>query len=368
MARGHAEAVMPLIARVMDAADAEFAELDRIAVTVGPGSFTGLRVGISAARGIALAAGRPAIGLSTLSALRRPPRSPTTTPSVAAIDARNEQVYFQVFGPNGARWSRRGSPRARAVRAVPVGPDAIVGSGRCWSRRPGRADAAAAPVPRIRRRPTSAGSRGSAPPRRRSRPAQAALSAPARCAAAGRRPPAAPMIGMLARLFGRGEPALSRSRRHATRQRLAALHARLVPSRLERRRIRAAAPRPQRDRAPRRPSGRERCRLHPVAARRGRGRDPFDRGRVVGAGKGWRGAARSASAPPGRLGVRAVFLEVDRRQRASAPALCACRLPRGRPAGGYYPQVRAARRWCCGRDLVGCERSPIPGMTRSELP
>src|SRR6201985_323120 len=67
MARGHAEAVMPLIARVMDLAEIEFSELDRIAVTTGPGSFTGLRVGIAAARGIALASGKPAIGLSTLS-------------------------------------------------------------------------------------------------------------------------------------------------------------------------------------------------------------------------------------------------------------------------------------------------------------
>ena len=71
MVRGHAEAVMPLIARVMDAAALEFAELDRIAVTTGPGSFTGLRVGIAAARGIALAAGKPAIGLTTLRRLRR---------------------------------------------------------------------------------------------------------------------------------------------------------------------------------------------------------------------------------------------------------------------------------------------------------
>ena len=49
MLRGHAEAVMPLIARVMDAGRCEFSDLDRIAVTVGPGSFTGLRVGIAAA-------------------------------------------------------------------------------------------------------------------------------------------------------------------------------------------------------------------------------------------------------------------------------------------------------------------------------
>src|ERR1700756_5492377 len=66
MLRGHAEAVMPLIARVMDRAATEFDELDRIAVTVGPGSFTGLRVGIAAARGLALAARKPAVGLSTL--------------------------------------------------------------------------------------------------------------------------------------------------------------------------------------------------------------------------------------------------------------------------------------------------------------
>src|SRR2546430_11003896 len=91
MLRGHAEAIMPLIARVMDAAFVDFALLDRIAVTVGPGSFTGLRVGIAAARGIALAAGKPAIGLSTLSALAAPhvaSRSERTI--IAAIDARNE--------------------------------------------------------------------------------------------------------------------------------------------------------------------------------------------------------------------------------------------------------------------------------------
>ena len=131
MVRGHAEAVMPLIARVMDAARSEFNDLDRIAVTVGPGSFTGLRVGISAARGIALAAGKPAIGLSTLSALAAPhvaARSGDTI--IAAIDARNEQVYFQVFAPNGVTVVTPRLDRVRAaVRAVPVGPTVITGSG-----------------------------------------------------------------------------------------------------------------------------------------------------------------------------------------------------------------------------------------------
>ena len=131
MMRGHAEAVMPLIARVMDAARCEFVELNRIAVTVGPGSFTGLRVGISAARGIALAAAKPAIGLSTLSALAAPHVAARTGDTIiAAIDARNEQVYFQVFAPNGVTVVTPRLDRVRAaVRAVPVGPTVITGSG-----------------------------------------------------------------------------------------------------------------------------------------------------------------------------------------------------------------------------------------------
>src|SRR5215470_7719038 len=72
MKRGHAEALMPLIARVMMQSRLSFAALDRIAVTTGPGSFTGLRVGLSAARGLALAAQKPAVGLTTLSAYAAP--------------------------------------------------------------------------------------------------------------------------------------------------------------------------------------------------------------------------------------------------------------------------------------------------------
>src|SRR3954454_21062949 len=102
MQRGHAEALMPLIARVMDAAAIEFKELDRIAVTTGPGSFTGLRVGISAARGLALAADKPVIGLTTLAAFAaaiigqsRP------APVISAIDARHDHVYFQIVAGDG---------------------------------------------------------------------------------------------------------------------------------------------------------------------------------------------------------------------------------------------------------------------------
>src|SRR5918996_4173723 len=102
MERGHAEALMPLLARVMQKADMPYAALDRIGVTTGPGSFTGLRVGISAARGIALAAGKPALGLSTLAAYAAPLIAKNdSVPVLAVIDARHDQVYAQVFGVGG---------------------------------------------------------------------------------------------------------------------------------------------------------------------------------------------------------------------------------------------------------------------------
>jgi tRNA threonylcarbamoyladenosine biosynthesis protein TsaB len=131
MVRGHAEAVMPLIARVMDQAGVDFANLDRIAVTTGPGSFTGLRVGISAARGIALAAGKPAVGLSTLAGFAAPHIAENDSTSVVAvIDARHEHVYLQVFGIGGKTVvPPRIASLREAVRAATTGPVRIVGSG-----------------------------------------------------------------------------------------------------------------------------------------------------------------------------------------------------------------------------------------------
>jgi tRNA threonylcarbamoyladenosine biosynthesis protein TsaB len=103
MKRGHAEALMPLIARVMKASGVAFAALDRIAVTTGPGSFTGLRVGLSAARGIALAAGKPVVGVTTLTAYAAPVVSESgEQPVISAIDARHDHVYFQVVSGNGS--------------------------------------------------------------------------------------------------------------------------------------------------------------------------------------------------------------------------------------------------------------------------
>src|SRR5579872_1293893 len=103
MKRGHAEALMPLIGRVMGDAGTGFADLERIAVTTGPGSFTGLRVGLSAARGIALAADKPVVGVTTLGAYAAPAVSRNDGhPIVCAIDARHDHVYLQVVGGDGS--------------------------------------------------------------------------------------------------------------------------------------------------------------------------------------------------------------------------------------------------------------------------
>src|SRR6516164_10556034 len=119
MKRGHAEALMPLIARIMKQSGLPFAALDRVAVTTGPGSFTGLRVGLSAARGIALAANRPVVGLTTLSAYAAPVvGEDVENPVVSAIDARHDQVYFQVVGGDGSSLVEpRVGPIAEALEA-----------------------------------------------------------------------------------------------------------------------------------------------------------------------------------------------------------------------------------------------------------
>lgn len=130
MKRGHAEALMPMIARVMQSADLAFTSLDRIAVTVGPGSFTGLRVGISAARGFALAAKRPAVGLTTLSAYAAAIVGQSgPAPVISAIDARHDHVYFQIVAGEGSRLVRPAIvPIDEAIAASQFGAPHLVGN------------------------------------------------------------------------------------------------------------------------------------------------------------------------------------------------------------------------------------------------
>jgi tRNA threonylcarbamoyl adenosine modification protein YeaZ len=107
--RGHAEQLMGMIDAVMADAGLALADLDRIAVTVGPGSFTGLRIGIAAARGLALVVGCPAIGIGTLAVHAEAARTIAgARPVLALLDARRDELYGQVFAAGGGE---RGPPR-----------------------------------------------------------------------------------------------------------------------------------------------------------------------------------------------------------------------------------------------------------------
>lgn len=93
MARGHQERLAPMAQAVMAAAGLPFSRLQRIGATVGPGSFTGLRVGVAFAKGLASALGVPAVGIGSLEALAA--EAPGLV--AAVIDARRDQLYLQVF-------------------------------------------------------------------------------------------------------------------------------------------------------------------------------------------------------------------------------------------------------------------------------
>jgi tRNA threonylcarbamoyladenosine biosynthesis protein TsaB len=101
--RGHAERVFGMITATMDAAGLGYDDLDRIAVTIGPGSFTGLRVGVAAARGLALVVGCPIVGIGTLAVHAEAARELAgAVPVLAVLDARRDEVYGQRFTADGA--------------------------------------------------------------------------------------------------------------------------------------------------------------------------------------------------------------------------------------------------------------------------
>jgi tRNA threonylcarbamoyl adenosine modification protein YeaZ len=134
MERGHAEALMPLIERITAGEGGSgqgMAGVDRIAVTVGPGSYTGLRVGISAARALGLALGKPVVGVTTLSALAAPLVGRDTGRLItAAIDARHGSVYVTVLNCEGKPVVTPKLASLRdAARAIGAGPASLVGSG-----------------------------------------------------------------------------------------------------------------------------------------------------------------------------------------------------------------------------------------------
>ncbi len=121
MATGQAERLFPALGELLARARASYADLSRIAVTTGPGSFTGLRIGLSAARGLGLALNVPVLGIPSLLALSLAARC---TPATVLLDARRGEAYVQSFsGP-----------------AIPVGAPAVLPIETARSRLPPGAD------------------------------------------------------------------------------------------------------------------------------------------------------------------------------------------------------------------------------------
>lgn len=98
-AAGHAERLMPMIAHVLERAGMGFAQVSRVAVTLGPGTFTGVRTGIAAARAFRLAASVEIVGMTSLALMaHRAFEAGAEGGVLAVVDARRGRVYAQIFG------------------------------------------------------------------------------------------------------------------------------------------------------------------------------------------------------------------------------------------------------------------------------
>ncbi|MDP6786418.1 MAG: tRNA (adenosine(37)-N6)-threonylcarbamoyltransferase complex dimerization subunit type 1 TsaB [Rhodospirillales bacterium] len=124
MDRGQSEAIMPMVRQVMTEAGARFADIDLVAVTIGPGAFTGLRIGLAAARGLALAAGLPCLGVTTLDAVAAgvgaAERRAGTV--LVVLETKRADVYAQFFdGDLNALDRPRAVAPERLVDSMPPG-------------------------------------------------------------------------------------------------------------------------------------------------------------------------------------------------------------------------------------------------------
>jgi len=130
MTKGHQERLGGLVRDVMVEAGGDFDALDRIGVTVGPGSFTGLRVGLAFAQGMGAALGRPVVGISALDALAASVEAEQGVVA-ALIDARRGQVYAKFFADGAALGPDEAlSLEAATDRLSDLGPDVrLIGNG-----------------------------------------------------------------------------------------------------------------------------------------------------------------------------------------------------------------------------------------------
>ena len=129
---GHAQRLIPMVGEVLQLARMSFDQIDRIAVTAGPGTFTGTRIGIAAARAFALACGAKTVGVSSLVAMAEAARTQVTAEALAVVvDARRGEFYAQLFGPGGGLDAKT-PPQVLSIEDAArqgSGPIVFVGSG-----------------------------------------------------------------------------------------------------------------------------------------------------------------------------------------------------------------------------------------------
>lgn len=130
----HSRTLMPIVKAMLENAGLCVQDCDAIAVAAGPGSFTGIRIGVSAAKGLAFAAGLPAVGVSTLEAMARG-LAHVEGLLVCAMDARRKQVYNALFRAQNGQLHRLTPDRAISLEALCAevqgesGPITLIGDG-----------------------------------------------------------------------------------------------------------------------------------------------------------------------------------------------------------------------------------------------
>lgn len=132
LGRGHAERLPALVNDLLAQAGAGFPDLSKIAVTLGPGSFAGIRVGVSFARGLALALDVPVVGISTLRAMAEPVARRESRPVMAALDAKRGGLWCAVFDIDANPLSEPAELVPEAAARLLLDAGAIM-AGNAWS-------------------------------------------------------------------------------------------------------------------------------------------------------------------------------------------------------------------------------------------